>query len=213
MGGSWERMVRSIKEAMEAIGNHKQHPSDEVLETVALEAESIVNSRPLTYVPLDHADAEALTPNHFLLYGEKGIVQPPSTIHSDVRMLRDSWRLAQTLTDIFWSRWIKEYLPTIARRTKWFDSVKPLEAGDLVILVNKNHRNGWERGRLLEVYPGTDGQVRQALVQTSNGIIRRPATSLALLDVRAALPTDDRKSPRLHGEEDVDEPTVPISDE
>ncbi|XP_055604679.1 uncharacterized protein LOC129752915 [Uranotaenia lowii] len=209
MGGAWERMVRSIKEAMQAIGNHQQHPSDEVLATVALEAEGIVNSRPLTYVPLDHADAEAITPNHFLLYGERGITQPPSIIQSDTRVLRDSWRLAQTLTDIFWSRWIKEYLPTIARRTKWFDSVRPLEAGDLVVVVNKNHRNGWERGRILEVYKGTDGQVRQALVRTSNGIIRRPATVLALLDVRAALPTDDRKSPRLHGEENVVEPTVP----
>ncbi|XP_055603913.1 uncharacterized protein LOC129752144 [Uranotaenia lowii] len=204
MGGAWERMVRSIKEAMEAIGNHQQHPSDEVLETVALEAEAIVNSRPLTYVPLDHTDAEALTPNHFLLYGEKGITQPPSLIQSDARV--------QTLADLFWNRWIKEYLPTIARRTKWFDSVKPLGAGDLVIVVNKSHRNGWERGRILEVYQGADGQVRQALVQTSNGIIRRPATILALLDVQARHDTDDRKSPRLHGEGDVVEPTVPRSD-
>ncbi|XP_055585084.1 uncharacterized protein LOC129737939 [Uranotaenia lowii] len=213
MGGVWERMVRSIKTAMEAIGNHPQHPNDEVLETVALEAEAIVNSRPLTYVPLDHTDAEALTPNHFLLYGEKGITQPSSIIESNPRVLRDSWRLTRTLTDLFWTRWIKEYLPTIARRTKWFETVKPLEAGDLVILVNKSNRNGWERGRILEVFKGTDGQVRQALVRTKNGIVRRPATVLALLDIQTSTAEKDRISPRLHEGGDVDEPTVPTSAE
>ncbi|XP_055623726.1 uncharacterized protein LOC129767128 [Toxorhynchites rutilus septentrionalis] len=76
MGGSWERMVRSVKVAMTAISEHPHHPSDEVLETVALEAESVVNSRPLTYIALDHAEQEALTPNHFMFYGTQGVNQP-----------------------------------------------------------------------------------------------------------------------------------------
>ncbi|XP_055590122.1 uncharacterized protein LOC129742271 [Uranotaenia lowii] len=184
MGGCWERMVRSIKEAMQAVGEHVQNPSDEILETVVLEAESIVNSRPLTYVPLDNFDSEALTPNLFLMYSEKGITQPARLIQTDTRVLRDSWRLAQTLVDLFWSRWIKEYLPSIARRTKWFDAVKPLEEGDVVIVINENRRNGWERGRILEVVKAADGQVRQVVIQTATGVCRRPATKVALLDVR-----------------------------
>lgn len=56
MGGSWERMVRSVKVAMAAIADHPRHPSDEVHETIIVETESIVNSRPLTYIPLDSAD-------------------------------------------------------------------------------------------------------------------------------------------------------------
>ncbi|XP_055605883.1 uncharacterized protein LOC129754049 [Uranotaenia lowii] len=186
MGGAWERMVRSIKVAMNAIGEHPRNPCDEVLETVALEAEAIVNSRPLTYVPLGNTDAEALTPNHFLLYGEKCITQPIRPVKLDGAALRDSWRLSQTLVDMFWLRWIREYLPVIARRTKWFDPIKPLEAGDVVLIVNEKRRNGWERGLIVEVVKGADGQVRQAYVQSGNGIIRRPATVLALLDVSSS---------------------------
>ncbi|XP_055602322.1 uncharacterized protein LOC129751072 isoform X2 [Uranotaenia lowii] len=212
MGGCWERMVRSIKEAMRAISDHVQHPSDEVLETVVLEAEAIVNSRPLTYVPLDTHDSEALTPNHFLLYSEKGITQPARLIQIDSRVVRDSWRLAQTLVDIFWKRWIKEYLPSIARRTKWFDPVKPLEEGDVVIVVDENRRNGWERGRIIEVVKAADGQVRQVVVQTAAGICRRPATKVALLDVVRKDLNKELMSTELHGEGDVAEPTVPLNE-
>ncbi|XP_065092441.1 uncharacterized protein LOC135713285 [Ochlerotatus camptorhynchus] len=184
MGGSWERMVRSMKVAMSAIADHPHHPSDEVLQTVAIEAEAIVNSRPLTYIPLESTEQEALTPNHFLLFGTKGVVQPATSVNSVGSSLRDSWRLAQYLVDQFWCRWIREYLPTITRRTKWFEPVKPLEPGDLVLVVDEGKRNGWLRGRIMDVTKAADGQVRRAVVQTKNGLVTRPAVKLALLDLR-----------------------------
>ncbi|XP_055612945.1 uncharacterized protein LOC129759503, partial [Uranotaenia lowii] len=162
MGGSWERMVRSIKVAMERISKHPQNPCDEVLETVAMEAESIVNSRPLTYIPLETVNSEALTPNHFLMYGERGIIQPISLAEPEGTILRDSWKLSRNLVDMFWNRWVREYLPTITRRTKWFTPVKPLEPGDLVLVVDESKRNGWVRGRILSVVKAADGQVRKA---------------------------------------------------
>ncbi|XP_058816181.1 uncharacterized protein LOC131679468 [Topomyia yanbarensis] len=198
MGGSWERMVRSVKAAMETIAEYPRHPSDEVLETVLLEAEAIVNSRPLTYVPLDDADQEALTPNHFLLYGSRGVVQPTTQMMNEGATLRDSWKLAQYLADQFWRRWVREYLPTLTRRTKWFEPVKPLEPGDLVIVIEENKRNGWLRGRIIEVVKTKDGQVRRAMVLTVNGIISRPAVKLALLDVRGNR-NERQGSSELHG--------------
>ena len=39
----------------------------EALRTALVEAEGILNSRPVTYVSSDEDDIEALTPNHFLL--------------------------------------------------------------------------------------------------------------------------------------------------
>lgn len=184
MGGSWERMVRSVKTAMEAIADHARHPNDEVLETIAIEAESIVNSRPLTYIPLDNAEQEALTPNHFLLYGTQGINQPSRDMGAEYTTLRDSWKLAQYLVDIFWQRWVREYLPNLARRTKWFRPVKPMKPGDLVVVVDEGKRNGWLRGRIVEVMPGKDGQVRKAIVETNKGLVSRPVVKLAVLDVR-----------------------------
>ncbi|XP_062710849.1 uncharacterized protein LOC134288933 [Aedes albopictus] len=201
MGGSWERMVRSVKAAMGVISEHPHHPSDEVLETVMLEAEAIVNSRPLTYVPLDDAEQEALTPNHFLLYCSSGIVQPRTPLVDKGTVLRDSWKLAGFLADEFWKRWVREYLPTLTKRTKWFEPVKPLEPGDLVIVVDENKRNGWIRGRVVEVGRGKDGQVRSAVVRTAEGIMKRPVVKLALLDVRG---NQQDGAPELHGRGDVE---------
>lgn len=164
------------------IGKYR-HPSDEVLETVLLEAEAIVNSRPLTYIPLETTDQEALTPNHFLLYGSSGIKQPTTVLMKDSNVLHDSWKLAQCMVDGFWRRWVQEYLPMITRRTKWFDAEKPLKTGDLVIIVDQNMRNSWERGRVIDTVKGADGQTRRATVQTTKGVITRPVTKLALLDV------------------------------
>ncbi|XP_062556587.1 uncharacterized protein LOC134221413 [Armigeres subalbatus] len=190
IGAPYERMVRSIKTAMEAIADHPRHLNDEALETVVLEAEAIVNSRPLTYILLDDAEQEALTLNHFLLYGAKDTVQPRTALVVEGESLRDtahdhidSWKLTQHLVDLFWKRWVHEYLPTLTRRTKWFQPVKALEPGDVVFVIDVNKRNGWVRGRVIEVFPGQDGQVRRAVVRTNNGVLTRPVVKLALLDI------------------------------
>ncbi|XP_036346374.1 uncharacterized protein LOC118755652 [Rhagoletis pomonella] len=77
MGGAWERLIRSVKNVMYHIVTPDTKLTDEKLHNLLLEVESIVNGRPLTYLSLDAADQEALTPNHFFLgssYGSK----PPS---------------------------------------------------------------------------------------------------------------------------------------
>ncbi|XP_062557202.1 uncharacterized protein LOC134222066 [Armigeres subalbatus] len=211
MGGPWERMVKSVKVAMKSVSDSMYHPSDEVLETIMLEAEGIVNSRPLTYVPLEAADQESLTPNHFLLYGSSGIKQPTVDQSGSRNVLRDSWNIARGMVDGFWRRWILEYLPMLTRRTKWFENVKPLEPGDLVVIIDENSRNSWERGRILEVFPDKSGQVRRAKVQTARGVFARPAVKLALLDVSGAGMQTDGVAPDtevVHGSGDVTGNTV-----
>ncbi|KXJ69602.1 hypothetical protein RP20_CCG026464 [Aedes albopictus] len=184
MGGPWERLVRSVKTAMKVISDSTQHPSDEILETILLEAEGVINSRPLTYVPLDDADDEALTPNHFLLYGSSGVKQPETIPVEGNVGLRDGYKQTQKIVDKFWQRWVHEYLPMLTRRTKWFEKVKPIEPGDLVIVIDEKTRNSWIRGRVIETTSGSDNQVRRARVLTANGIISRPAVKLAVLDVK-----------------------------
>ncbi|XP_055622808.1 uncharacterized protein LOC129766312 [Toxorhynchites rutilus septentrionalis] len=207
MGGPWERMVKSVKTAIKAISDSPRRPSDEVLETIMLEAEAIINSRPLTYVPLEAPEAEALTPNHFLLYGSTGIKQP-STDQVNGNTLQDSWKLAQHIRDEFWRRWVREYLPTLTRRTKWFEATKPLEPGDLVIIIDEQARSRWERGRILKTFPDTSGQVRRAIVQTARGVFARPAVKLAVLDVRGNEGSPENVAPDtevVHGSGNVAE--------
>ncbi|XP_039438455.1 uncharacterized protein LOC120419726 [Culex pipiens pallens] len=197
MGGAWERLVRSVKTALTAMYTSRV-PNEETLATLVVEAESIVNSRPLTFIPLQSEQQEALTPNHFLLLSSSGVVQPPKTSAETKLACRGDWQLCQTMLDNFWRRWIREYLPTIARRTKWFEEVKPIEVGDLVIVVEEKVRNGWIRGRIVEAYKGRDGRIRDATVQTADGLLRRPVAKLARLDLEGCKP-DPGVSDQLNG--------------
>uniref|UniRef100_A0A182PWU9 DUF5641 domain-containing protein n=1 Tax=Anopheles epiroticus TaxID=199890 RepID=A0A182PWU9_9DIPT len=55
---------------------------------------------------------------------------------------------------------------------------------DIVLIADNNlPRNCWPKGRVIEVVRANDGQVRRASVQTTSGIIERPATKIAVLDV------------------------------
>nr|XP_041630523.1 uncharacterized protein LOC121501956 [Drosophila kikkawai] len=73
-GGVWERMVQCVKRVLRHTLKEVA-PRDHVLESLLIEAENVVNSRPLTHLPVD-ADQEApLTPNDLL----KGAANLPNT--------------------------------------------------------------------------------------------------------------------------------------
>ncbi|XP_062537655.1 uncharacterized protein LOC134205975 [Armigeres subalbatus] len=185
MGGAWERMVRAVKTAMESVGSCRA-PSEEVFQTILCEAESMVNSRPLTYVPLETSDQEALTPNHFIHLSSNGVKQPDKIPATESEALRNGWNLCRYILDKFWARWIREYLPVLTRRTKWHEEVRPIREGDMVFIIGESIRNRWPRGKVVQVIPGRDGRIRQVDVQTTTGVLRRPVAKLALIDVLPA---------------------------
>lgn len=196
-GGSWERLVRSVKVAMASIGSTRT-PDDETLLTIVAEAESLINSRPLTYIPLDHAAQEALTPNHFILLSSSGVRQPPRIIGDSEKVARTNYSLARQMLDQFWRRWVREYLPTLTKRTRWFREAEPAKVGDLVIIVEDGIRNSWTRGRIVSVVSGADGRIRQAYVQTTDGKVhRRPISKLAVLQVEPGGNADGELKPEV----------------
>lgn len=187
LGGSWERLIGSVKKVLSQILPEHHHPNDESLKALLTEVEGIVNSRPLTHVSLEHEDDEALTPNHFLLGSSSG-TKPLREFSDTSRCHRVSWKTIQILSDRFWQRWTKECLPTLTRRSKWHLDTKNIEIGDLVIVVDGNlPRNQWIKGRVIKTTPGSDGIVRRATVQTTvqttKGVMERPSVKLAILDV------------------------------
>lgn len=50
-------------------------------------------------------------------------------------MARNDWRAIQEMTNHFWSRFVLEYMPDLTRRTKWFKDMKPIEMGDIVLVI------------------------------------------------------------------------------
>lgn len=184
--------VRSIKDAFKVLA-HREKLDDEGLLTLLAEASMIVNSRPLTFVPLEFPGQEVLTPNSFLLMSSSGNNSSLSRIPINQTVsLRTNWGIMQHLLNQFWQSWIKSYLPTIARRTKWFTDVRPLQEGDLVIIVDESVRNGWLRGRIIRTYPGVDGQIRKVDIHTGSGTFQRPTVKVALLDVLEDSKADDK---------------------
>lgn len=182
MGGSWERLVASVKKILTAIMPTRT-PSDELLRCVLMEAERVVNSRPLTYIPIENDTMEALTPNHFLIGSSNGEATIANTNDRDL-IGRKDWRIAQQLANNFWRRWVVEYLPTLTRRSKWHARPPPIKVGDIVIIVDeKNKRNCWPKGVVIDTTATRDGQVRKAIVKTADGTYEKPAVKLAVLNL------------------------------
>ncbi|KAK0152714.1 hypothetical protein N1851_005757 [Merluccius polli] len=65
-GGSWERLIRSVRKVLNSTLN-VQSLDEEGLHTVLCEVEAIINGRPITKASMDPYDLEALTPNHLCL--------------------------------------------------------------------------------------------------------------------------------------------------
>lgn len=177
MGGAWERLIRSVRTALRETLKERA-PRQEVLQTVLVEAEHLVNSRPLTYVSTDLNDPEALTPNNFLI-GTTSNVQSPGVFTQYDLNWGKQWRRAQALIDSFWNRWLREYLPNLIPKQKWTDQLSALHPGDIVYIADMlNDRGNWPMGIIQQCYPGQDGVVRVADVKTCSGTYRRPTTKL-----------------------------------
>ena len=67
-GGIWERMIRTVRQVLEAVVG-MQVLNDDSLNTIFCEIEAIVNSRPLTVVSSDVSDFSAITPYDLLNVG------------------------------------------------------------------------------------------------------------------------------------------------
>lgn len=180
-GGCWERMIGLVKKILHS-ALHEQAPQIETLNAILIDAEFLINSRPLTDVSVLSEDEEPITPNHFLL-GGCGLVATPSA-NLDQVCLRGQWNLRQQITNSVWKRWCREYIPLLVKREKWHDKGRQLKVGDIVVFGEQGLGRGiWAKGRVLEVIAGPDGVVRSAKIATVGGTLHRPAALLAVLDI------------------------------
>ncbi|KAK0135606.1 Proteoglycan 4 [Merluccius polli] len=184
-GGAWERIIRMIRQILTSV-LHQQTLNDESFHTVLCEVEAILNDRPITKISGDHNDLEALTPNHILTM--KGVpVLPPGLFETSDLYLRRRWRQVQYLSDLFWKRWLREYLPLLQERQRWAKERRSLVPGDIVLIADPSApRGSWLLGRVLETYPDRRGLVRSARVKTKTSTLDRPVTKLCLLQEAGA---------------------------
>ena len=86
------------------------------------------------------------------------------------------------MTDLFWKRWLREYLPLLQERQKWLKPRRNFEVGDVALIVDdKAPRNSWSLGRVLEVIPDRKGFVRRLKIKTVTSTLDRPIDKLVLV--------------------------------
>ena len=145
------------------------------------ETEAILNSRPITKASTDPNDIEALTPNHLLLLKSMPSLPPGQFEKEDIHARR-RWRQIQYMSDLFWRRWIKEYLPQLQERQKWSNIRHNFTPGDIVIIVDDSApRNSWITGKIEETTLDKKGLVRHVRIKTKTGFLNRPITKVCLL--------------------------------
>ena len=193
-GGVWERCIRTVRKVLSAITT-EQVLDDERLSTLMCEVEAVVNGRPIPKVSDDPRDLEALTPNHLLLL-RKGSQLPPGVFTKSDNYVRRKWKQVQYPADVFWKRWVKEYLPSLQERQRWTRVRRNFAIGDIVLLVDENTpRNTWPLGRIVEVFHNSkDNLVRSVSVKTNSTTLRRPVTKIVLLETVEHVEGQEKKT-------------------
>ncbi len=172
-GGAWESEIRSVKSGLGVVIG-SQSVSEGILQTVLIEVEGNLNSKPLGYVSSDVVDLDTVKPNTLLMGRWDASLQ--QVIYTPEPLSKRRWRHSQTIIDHFWSYVTRYYILDLQTRQKWLP------------------RAQWPVGRFAKLIPSADGHIRLAQVQVNDRLYLRPVTKLvrlsALLDGGDTDPND-----------------------
>ncbi|GFT40338.1 integrase catalytic domain-containing protein [Trichonephila clavipes] len=116
-GGLWEAGVKSVKHHHKrAIGN--LHFTFEEFETIMIQVEGILNSRPLTPLSSDADNFDVLTPGHLLIGRPITSIPEPNLIDVNENRL-SRWEKITKVVQRTWKKRKSDYLNTLQARSKW----------------------------------------------------------------------------------------------
>ena len=182
-GGLHERMVRTVKEALRA-AMFREKLSQDTIFTILVEAEAVVNSRPMALVTDDPSDPLPVSPA-MMIQGYDGGMDPyPGDIGElTVNEAQARWRRRLHLKTVFTQKFIGNYIQALRPRQKWHEEKPSLQTGTLVLLEEPGKRLNWPLAKVIDTHPGRDGHVRSATLRTKSGIKKRPVQKLIPLEI------------------------------
>ncbi|GFV31656.1 integrase catalytic domain-containing protein [Trichonephila clavipes] len=180
--GFYERLIRTVKLALRKTVGRATLFRDE-LETLLIEIEGVLNSRPLTYIFSEFNEAEPLTPSHMIL-GRRVNSLPPARLNFDSKLsnrkvLIKRFNYRERLLNMFWTKWSKEYICMLksAHCVKPTGEIKEFKIDDVVLINDEKFpRHFWKLGKVVDVFPGRDGKIRSFQVPKN----RLPSTKMRL---------------------------------
>ena len=188
-GGFYERMVGTVKRCLKKIIGKAKLDHDE-LNTILIEIEGVLNSRPITYL-YEELEAEPLTPSH-LMFGRRLTTLPIKrnleNCHVDVNFPKRYRYLVSKLSH-FWNRWQHEYLVDLREQHKLGGKKHDIQVGDCVLVQDENvKRQLWKTGLIDSLVKGKDGVVRGVKLRVISGkkssFLFRPLQKLIPLEVK-----------------------------
>lgn len=192
-GGLWEAAVKSAKGHLKKVVG-KNVLTTEELRTLCCDIEGILNSRPLVPMSDDPNDLTALTPFTLITGGQVHSRQLPILDHKKLPIVNlekvsytERLKYVRCMTVAFWKRWSTEYITTLQQRKKDNLEVPNLKKNDMVLLTDERLAPvQWPLGRIIEVFPGNDGQVRTVRVRTAKGEYNKVAYKARKLPIEVA---------------------------
>ncbi|MBM6549254.1 DUF1759 domain-containing protein [Streptococcus dysgalactiae subsp. equisimilis] len=178
-GGIWERVIRSVRRILFSVAA-EQITNDETLSTYFVEVERILNNRPIVPLLTSDKDSIALTPNDLLLLRDNEGIPVDASV-SDTYSRR--WKQVNYLAEVFWRRWIREYLPTLQTRQKWLSKGRNFKRNDIVLVLSSpTPRGRWPMGIIESCVEDSDGLVRTVTVRMKDGMVERDVRKVCLLE-------------------------------
>ncbi|XP_065062391.1 uncharacterized protein LOC135689168 [Rhopilema esculentum] len=191
-GGFYERLIRGIKSCLKKNLSKAKLSYDEI-QTIIIQIESVLNSRPLTYLYSSELE-EPLTPSH-LVIGRRLLSLPERYFEEDIDynetadVARKREQHVARVFQHYWRRWKKEYLIDLREYHKVPNKTRDrpnINIGDVVTVQDENIRNRieWKLGRVADLIIGRDDVTRGARIQLANGnFIERPIQKLFPLEL------------------------------
>ncbi|XP_053699198.1 uncharacterized protein LOC128746181 [Sabethes cyaneus] len=193
-GGLWEASVKSMKHHLKRTVGMKILMPDE-FQTVLLQIEACLNSRPLTPLSNDPGDFEVLTPGNFLVQRPLTALPEPA-LHEVPENRLSRWQRTQAFLQRIWEKWSTQYLSDLHNRTKWTKQRDNLSVGTMVVVKEDNLPPlKWALGRVTHITKGADGNVRVTTIKTKDGYFSRAISKICILPIR-----DNEQSP-LNGKD------------
>ena len=141
---------------------------------------NLVNQRPIGRIPNDPDDGSYVCPNDMLL--GRATSHVPQGPFKETKNPRQRVEFVQKIVDSFWKRWTRDVFPSLIPRKKWNTEKRNVQVDDFVIVQTPNAiRGNWNIGRIVNVYPGQDGKVRNVRVKTGTGEYDRPVTKIVVV--------------------------------
>ena len=180
--GVIERLVKSIKTPLTTVMSGGKCKFRE-LETIAMECEALVNSRPLCVVNEAEGDQMTITPAMLCLGRALTPLPFDRTKLSENLQFANMYHHRNLLVTRFWNRWRKDYLLGL-QVNKYTKAGKfQLEVDQVVLVREDNLKSGeWRLGRILELFKGKDDRIRRVRLKVGKSVIDRHVNRLSLIE-------------------------------